>query len=260
MLDGGTMRRISAVLFLMTGLFFTSQIGPPKAGALPPKQNIDYDQWADVLKAYVDRDGRVDYHALKRNSAALKSFIHQIENADISLMPPQEEKAFWINAYNAITLNVVVDKYPVKSIRHINFALVWEIGRKVAQGKKSLGDIEHKILRPLGDPRIHFAINCASISCPKLPDKPFYPSTLDEQLDLETRKFMNDSEKIQLDKKANILYYSAILDWFKEDFLNAAPDVLTFIKRYINDEDREYLDNNKVTLKVLKYDWSLNKQ
>jgi len=165
---------------------------------------IDYTIWANVLKNYVNDDGGVDYEGLKANRVELDRFIAIIEETDVASLTPAEEKAFWINAYNAVTLKVVLDKYPVKSIRKINFGLVWEVGRKVAQGKYSLGHIEHKILRPMGDPRIHFAINCASIGCPKLPNKPFYPQTLDKQLDDETKRFLNDPEKVRLDRENNI--------------------------------------------------------
>ncbi len=221
---------------------------------------VDYTLWGKVLRNHVNDQGRVDYSGLKANMGGLNQFIQQVENADITSLSAVEQKTFWINAYNALTLKVVADNYPVKSIRGINLGLVWKMGRKVAGGKKSLGDIEHKILRPLGDPRIHFAINCASIGCPKLPNKPFYVETLNEQLDYETRRFVNDSEKISLDKTQNILHHSAILEWFEEDFLVVAPNILGYIAKYINEEDRMYLESNEVTVQAMKYDWGINKQ
>ena len=117
-----------------------------------------------------------------------------------------------------------------------------------------------KFFRPLGDPRIHFAINCASIGCPKLSRTPFYPNTLDEQLEAEAKRFINDSDRIRLDRSKNVLYHSAILKWFKEDFLEVAPSITEYVKKYINDQDRAFLEDNKVKEKVLKYDWNLNKQ
>ena len=133
---------------------------------------------------------------------------------------------------------------------------------KVAGQDISLGEIEHEILRKWDpvDPRIHFAINCASIGCPKLPDKVFDPQRLDQQLHFETKRFINDSDKVKLDRDENILYYSAILDWFEEDFLAVTADKLSYIKKYINENDRAFLEANEVTLQALKYDWSLNKQ
>lgn len=222
--------------------------------------SVNYDLWAKVLKNYVNDQGLVNYEGLKTNRKEFDQFINQLENIDAETLTPIEQKTFWINAYNALTIKVILDKYPVKSIRHINFGLVWEVRRKVAQGKKSLGHIEHKILRPMGDPRIHFAINCASIGCPKLPTEPFYPDQLDEQLDRETKRFINDIEKVKLDRSANVLYYSAILDWFEKDFLVVEPSILRYIMRYLNTEDLQYIESNKVKVKTSKYDWNLNKQ
>jgi len=235
-------------------------LGMSLTSHLSAAQVVDYEIWARVLKAYVNEQGLVDYESLKNNRADFDTFMQQVETADISQLTEVEQKTFWINAYNAITLKVILDKYPVRSIRHINFGLVWEVKRKVAQEKLGLGHIEHKILRPLGDPRIHFAINCASIGCPELPNEPFYPDTLDEQLDAETKGFLNDSGKVRLDRSSKILHHSAIMDWFKEDFLVVAPDTKSYIKKYLNEEDRIFLDQNEVTLKVIKYDWGLNKQ
>ena len=99
---------------------------------------------------YVNEEGLVDYEGLLKDRQKFDTFIQQIETASLTGMSHEEQKAFWINAYNAITIKVILDKYPVKSIRRINFGLVWEIGRKVAGQEKSLGDIEHKILQTIG--------------------------------------------------------------------------------------------------------------
>lgn len=235
---------LSMLLFLQIGLLWA--------------QEIDYGIWNKVLTQYVNHQGRVNYKKLKVNRQEFDIFIKQIEQVNLSEMTENEKKAFWINAYNAVTLKVVLDAYPVKGIRRINFGLVWNIPRSVAKTKISLGDIEHKILRPLGDPRIHFAINCASIGCPELSNEPFYPQVLDEKLDSETRKFVNDSKKVRLDQKNNTLYYSAIFDWFEEDFLVEHESVESFIVNYLNEQDKAFLDINSVKLQVLEYDWGLN--
>jgi len=183
-----------------------------------------------------------------------------VRNANIDEMSDIEQKAFWINAYNALTLKTIIDHYPVKSIRLINFGLVWKMSKHVARRKHSLGDIEHEILRPLGDPRVHFALNCASIGCPKLPVKPFDPRQLDQQLDFETRRFMNDPQKVRLDRNENVLYHSELFNWYEDDFLFVAEDKLSYIKEYLNEDDRAYLNSHEVVLKKIKYDWGLNKQ
>ena len=247
--------RVTRSLLLAFAVGIFTFLSPAEAG-----EQIDYTLWNQVLQNYVNDQGLVDYEGLKGHPQALNAFVQQVQNADLDSLTDSEEKAFWINAYNAITLSVVVDKYPVKGIRWINFGLVWEIGRPVAGTKKSLGEIEHDILRPLGDPRIHFAINCASIGCPLLSDMPFYPETLDEQLEEAAGKFINNPEKVRLDKTSNTLYYSAIFDWFEDDFLVVENSLLDYIKKYINPEDKAYLDKHDIAIKVLEYDWGLNKQ
>ena len=230
-------------------------------------QEINYEQWENILNRYVDDNGRVNYEGLKTNRADLDDFIEgQIENAVLNDLPKNEQKAFWINAYNALTMRLIVDHYSpkLKGIRSINWGRPWSIKMKAAGRDLTLGDIEHQILRKWNpiDPRIHFAINCASIGCPKLPDTYFAPETLDKQLDREAQKFMQDSEKVNLDRSKNILYHSAILNWFKEDFLTNNPDVLTYILKYLDEESKQYILSNKdqVKLKEMKYDWSLNRQ
>lgn len=244
--------------FLLTGVFIFSLSGIlfADSGA------VDYSLYTDVLQKYVDAQGRVNYKALKNGRETFDRFVGQIEVADVGVMTDAEQKAFWINAYNAITLKVVLDAYPVSSIRSFKLGsvLVWEFERNVARGRYSLGDIEHKILRPLGDPRIHFAINCASIGCPLLPQKPFYPKTLDEQLDNAARAFINNPDKVWLNKEKGVLYLSSIFKWFKEDFLSVSPDLSSYVKKYMNSANREYLEQNQPKVKFLDYDWSLNEQ
>ena len=145
---------------------------------------INYEKWDKVLNAYVNDNRRVNYDELKTNRNLLDNFISsQIENAEISSFSDDEKKAFWINAYNALTMRLIVDHYPMRfgGIRSINWGRPWGIKMKVAGKELSLGEIEHEILRkwdPI-DPRIHFAINCASIGCPKLPNRHFNPEKLD---------------------------------------------------------------------------------
>jgi len=227
-------------------------------------KDLDYSLWTKVLKGYVNEQGLVDYEKLKNNSTDLDKFIEQVGKANIDGLSRNEKKAFWINAYNALTVHLIVDKYPLKfgGIRTINWGRPWSIKMKVANQEMSLGDIEHKILRKWdpADPRIHFALNCASIGCPKLPNKLFDPQRLDQQLHYETKRFINDPEKVKLDREANILYHSELLNWYEEDFLVVASDQLEYIKKYLNDDDKIYLENNNVVLKSIKYDWGLNKQ
>jgi hypothetical protein len=228
---------------------------------------INYSQWEQVLNAYVDHDGRVNYKGLKENRSLLDGFLEQnMQDADINALSDNEQKAFWINAYNALTLRLIVDHYPMKfgGIRTINWGRPWSIPMKVAGRPLTLSEIEHEILRkwdPI-DPRIHFAINCASIGCPKLPNTHFDPEQLEMQLDKEAKRFINDPQKVRLDRSNNILYYSAIFDWFDEDFVNGDAGVTEYILKYFDGNDKDYILENggQVRLKTLNYDWGLNEQ
>jgi len=228
---------------------------------------IDYEIWNKVLNSYVNSEGRVNYDGLKDNRAGLDEFIiSQIENADINNLSKNEQKAFWINAYNALTLRLIIDHYPLKfgGIRTINWGRPWDMKMKVANRTLTLGQIEHEILRkwdPM-DPRIHFAINCASISCPSILNTHFDSNKLDEQLDYAARIFVNDSQKNYLDRSTKTFHHSAILNWFEEDFLSNHPDKLSYIFEYLNENDQQFILVNKdiIKLKKIKYDWGLNKQ
>lgn len=234
------------------------------AQAASPFGRQEYQLWANVLKEHVDDQGRVNYDKLKESRADLDAFIEKVRDADIDKMSDIEQKAFWINAYNALTMQLIADKYPLKfgGIRTINWGRPWSIKMRAAHRDLTLGDIEHNILRKWDppDPRVHFALNCASIGCPKLPNKVFDPRRLNEQLDFEARRFINDPQKVRLNRATNTLHYSELLNWYEEDFLVVAEDKLSYIKKYLNEGDRAYLDAHEVILRIIKYDWGLNKQ
>ena len=240
------MRKALLTLTLTVGL-----LHPAWAGS------IDYSGYEKILNAHVNDQGRVDYEAILRDHSALDIFITtQIEKADISDFTDNELKAFWITAYNALTLKLIVDHYPPRfgQIRGINLGRPWDVKMRAAGREITLNEIEHEILRkwdPI-DPRIHFAINCASIGCPKLPNTHFVPETLDEQLERETLRFIYDPEKVYV--KEDVLYYSSIFKWFKEDFIATHGSVKDYILSYLKH------DGEIKKIKALKYDWGLNKQ
>ncbi len=252
--------RVIAVLVILCGGLITT-------GQQASASSIDYTQWEQVLNTFVSDDGFVNYESLKQQRGGLDSFINtQIKAADISQLGNDEQMAFWINAYNALTLQLIIDHYPLRfgGIRTINWGRPWDIKMTAAGQSLTLGEIEHEILRkwdPI-DARIHFAINCASISCPKLQKTHFDPARLDEQLDQAAVEFVNDPERNRLDRAKNVFYHSAIFDWFEEDFLATHPDILSYIIPYMNKSDRAYVQPNldQIKVKKLKYDWGLNNQ
>ncbi len=226
---------------------------------LPYHDPPSHELWDELLKKYVNEKGFVNYKAFQQDTAALNEYLNILSNAH-----PQrswsrnEQMAYWINAYNAFTIKLVLDHYPINSIRDIKNGIpfvntVWDIKFIEIQGQKyDLNNIEHGILRKhFKDARIHAAVNCASYSCPPLRREAYVGARLDEQLDDAMRRFINDPERNRITpQKAEL---SKIFSWFSGDFKKSAGSVRKFVNRYAQtpigkDTPIEYLD----------YSWQLN--
>jgi hypothetical protein len=252
------------------------------------KHVFSYDDYAAVLEKYVDDTGMVNYKRLKTKPEKLEAFITIMGALDPNSYDKWDDEgkiAFWLNAYNALTLKAIIDNYPIKpsffrskiypknSIRQIPG--VWDKMTFNVMGKGyALENIEHKILRKeFSEPRIHMAMVCAAMGCPILRNEPYAADKLDAQLDDQTRHFLGNPEKFKIDRRENKIYLSPILNWFAKDFLNkySSPEaipgqskknsaVLNFLTGYLSENDSEYLRSGKFKIKYLKYDWSLNEQ
>jgi hypothetical protein len=204
----------------------------------------------------------VDYRALA-SDPDWKRLVRQVESARPSRLDRDERLAYWINAYNILTIDLVLKHYPVDSIKDIGslFSPVWNVDVATIEGRPiSLGEIEHEILRPFGEPRIHSAIVCASLSCPPLSRKPFRPERLDEDLSTAMRVWLTNPKKgVAIDRKTNRITISKIFDWFEEDF-EAGGGVLATIAPALPTEDARWIETNgsDATLHYFSYDWSLN--
>jgi Protein of unknown function, DUF547 len=169
-----------------------------------------------------------------------------------------------INLYNAATLKLVIDHYPVKSIKDISASSGGPWKQPVVRlfgRKQSLDYLKNDFLRPkYKDPRIHFAINCASIGCPALRNDAFQASKRSSQLDEQTRNFLKDTSKNRIDAATKTLYLSSIFDWFKADFVGKSGSVEKFIAPFMSSGDRAIVEKGGLTVKSTEYGWSLNKQ
>ncbi len=239
--------------FLLTWGTFNS------LSAAVPQNTVDHGLYATLLKKNV-KQGQVDYGGFKTDEAKLDQYLKVLEKIDPDKLAPNEQFAFYINAYNAWTIKLILSGYPgIKSIKDLGsfFKSPWKkkicrIGGNVI----TLDDIEHGILRPrFKDPRVHFAINCASASCPPLISEPYRGSTLDRQLDNSAKNFINNSQHNYL--QDNTLYVSKIFKWFGEDFNN---DIIGFFLKYAEKELKEKIQAQRDQIKInfLDYDWSLN--
>jgi Protein of unknown function, DUF547 len=234
------------------------------------------DAYAEVLKAYVNEAGFVDYRGLQVNAAPLKAFnrsLGEVSPQTFASWNEAEQIAFLINAYNAFTLESIIDQSPLKaSIRDIPG--VWRIRKfQVAGQAKTLDEIEHQTLRKnYQEPRIHAALNCTAISCPSLRTEPYTGEKLDQQLDEQVRRWLNSPEGVQIDRNANQVQVSALFDWFGQDWTaqyaveqgftgNAKQRAfLNFISQYLSPDDRAYLMQGNYRLSYLDYNWTLNEQ
>ena len=202
----------------------------------------------------------VDYKKLK--DQAYKKLIKDLEKVSLSSLKARKEKlTFWINVYNVMAAKMVLDNYPVKSIKDAGslFTAVWKKEVGVVAGKKrTLNEIEHEILRKMGEPRIHVAIVCASVSCPDLRIEAYTVEKLNEQLDDQMKLFLENAKKgLRIDTKKQRVYMSSIFKWFKEDF-DSKGGVRKFLAPHAPKAAMASLKNNKLSVYYMDYDWGLN--
>ena len=270
--------RVKIIFFLLASLMvFNANL---------PAQNFDHAIFDELLQKYV-ANGLVDYQGLKADQQSMTIYLKTLEQVDANKFQQwtkAEQMAFWINAYNAITIEGILRNYPIKwgsiisrarfpqnSIRQIGG--FWDkVFVKVMGRDLTLNDIEHKVLRQeFDDPRIHFAIVCASIGCPILQSRAFFDDDLDQRLEQATRNFITNPGKVRLDKSENVLYLSPIFDWYKEDFPASAngmkkfdnykksnAGIIEFVIKYFPEAEQNYIIQNQPKIKYLNYDWSLN--
>ena len=215
--------------------------------------NIDHSQWDKLLKKYVGNEGMVNYKGFKKDEAKLDEYLQMLsEKKPTDDWSVQELLAYYINLYNAATVKLIVENYPVKSIKDIDGA--WTKGRVAVSDKMlSLGGIENGILRKMNEPRIHFAINCASISCPKLLDEAYTAAKINEQLDRAAKEFINSNKNEISTSNPKV---SSIFDWYAKDYkVNGKQDVIGFINKYSNTKI-----SSGATLSYKNYNWELNEQ
>ncbi len=236
-------------LFLL--LICCSIAGMIKANVSVLKNLPDHTLWSSELKKYVSADGKVNYAAWSKNTSGIAQYLRQFSTLTVqSDWTGNEQLAYWINTYNAFTIKLVLDHYPIKSIRDLNDGNPWDkIWIRLGNTTYSLNQIENEIIRPqFNDPRIHFSLNCAAKSCPPLFNEAYDPINLEAQLTRRTSLFINDKKYNEINIVA--IRISEIFNWYKEDF---KPDVIFFLNRYQKDKV-----SSKAKVDYLTYDWTLN--
>ena len=229
---------------------------------------VDHSTFDQLLKKHVNKDGEVNYAAIKASTTdrqALQQYLNSLSKADSKIQASKNGKlAYWINAYNAVTLEGILAVYPTSTIRNhtkkLGYNLWTDLKLLVGDTQINLEDIEHKVLRKMNEPRIHFAIVCASTSCPRLLNQAYTADKLEQQLAVNTSDFFSRSRNLKFDSSRNQLQISAIMDWFGSDFGGDQNAQIRKIYPYFPDSIKSAVQRGGYRVSYQDYDWSLNEQ
>jgi hypothetical protein len=247
------------------------QVGKPCSAANRPSlAEIDHAALNDLLHKYVDDKGLVAYARWKANAAdmqALDAYLARVGCVDLAKPAEKSSQiAYWVNVYNALTLKGILREYPIKSIRDRAGRLggynIWkDLLLWVDNRNLSLDDIEHQILRRMGEPRIHSALVCGAKGCPPLSQHAYTAPELDDQLTANGRRFFARPESFQADPRRGTIYLSPILKWYGDDFGTTTPEQLRVLRPLLPAANgAELADKPGVNVRYLDYDWNLNDQ
>jgi len=265
------------LLLIWAVICTTSAYGAPAANLWPHWQNhdahslviVDHVDWNLILQRYVDANhpsgiNRFKYSSIsQKDRLALKSYLQKMQKMEVSSLNRNEQKAYWINLYNALTVDIIVDHYPVKSIRDIDISPglfsngPWDAKLlKIEEQEVSLNDIEHRILRPIWqDNRIHYAVNCASLGCPNLLPQAYTSQNFDMLIEKAATDFINHPRGVSFTR--NRLQVSSIYFWFQADFGDSEKGVIRHLKTYLSPEKVKQLNSMQKKMGH-RYDWNLN--
>jgi len=259
-----------------TGVYAQAQTQPRFGGpGMSPSvrssfDEISHDSFDRLLRRYVDCQGMVCYQSWRGQCGdiqSLESYLHHLGQADPSLPANgQARMAFYINAYNAMTIWGILHEYPVMSIQRIDgkrtsFAIFDDLQFWDGESYRSLNGIENDVLRPLGDPRIHFALVCAARGCPRLRNRAYTAESLAWQLDDNAREFFSSHARFHISRLKQTVRMSPILDWYRDDFGQTDHEVVSTVFAFLPQRDQQWLSQNfDRNFKYLGYDWSLNDQ
>jgi hypothetical protein len=232
-------------------------VAPPKtpAGGGDPQK-----AWSNVLSKYVDENGKIDFVGVSKDRGDLDTFVAWIASTSPATAPnsfPTKEAklAYYINAYNALAMYNVLAQGMPKNLDAVKVKFFYSSKLTIGGQPMSLYDLENKIVRPMGDPRVHFALNCMVRGCPRLPREPFRADQLDMELEACAQYFLNENRNVQVDAEKQTVRFSQILQFYTEDFLKKAPSLVAYANKY---RDSKIPDGYKVDF--IPYDWILNQK
>lgn len=248
----------------------TVRVGRPcYESSRPSLDQVNHALFDALLRKYVDGRGMVAYAQWKSSAAdlqALDRYLAQLGCVDLRKSASKAARlAYWINAYNAVTIKGILREYPTTSIRNHTAKLfgynIWNDLKLWVDGTwYSLNDIEHRILRKMGEPRIHFAINCASMGCPPLANRAYTAQNLEQMLSGNARAFFANRRNFQADPSTRTVYVSQLLQWYGRDFAPSPQQQIRLLRSYLPNPDRLAWLDEGFSVRYLNYDWSLNDQ
>ena len=269
---------VLSILLILLGLAPTAPVyGAPASKLWPRWQShapnspavVDHTDWDFILQRYVDTGHPSGINRFKYSSVSpedrqtLKEYLRNLQDVAVSGLNRKEQKAYWINLYNALTVDVILDHYPVTSIRDIDISPglfsngPWDAKLlQIENEKVSLNDIEHRILRPIWqDNRIHYAVNCASLGCPNILPRAFTAQNLDMLLERAAREFINHPRGVSFAR--NRMQVSSIYFWFRQDFGDSETGIISHLEIYLAPENLQKLKSAQPKMSH-QYDWDLN--
>lgn len=250
------MRKLLLALLILTYTISCATI--PVSDSKP----ISHQNWTELLGKHVNAKGMVDYKGMIADSTALNTYLDLLSanHPNEKNWSKGERLAYWINAYNAFTVQLIIRNYPVESIKDIAGGIPfvntpWDVKFIKIEGETyDLNNIEHGIIRKeFNEPRIHFALVCAAVSCPKLRNEAYTAQRLDEQLEDEARYFFNNPEKNTITKDK--ITVSKLLKWYWGDFSDVAEDRISYVNKYSKTKA-----NSDAEVDFMDYNWALNEQ
>jgi hypothetical protein len=230
--------------------------------------DLDHSAYDALLQRYVNDQGRVAYAAWKASAAdvtALDDYLARLGCVNRARPAPSAAQlAYWVNAYNAVTLRGILREYPTTSIRNHTAKYGYNLWKDlllwVDGAEYSLDDVEHAVLRKMGEPRIHFAIVCASVGCPPLRNRAYTAADLDRQLTANAGRFFANPNNFRADAATRTVFLSQLLQWYGTDFGPTPAEQLRVLRRYLpSAETLDWLDGG-ASVRYLDYDWGLNDQ
>ena len=233
-----------------------STVNTSDPAAAPPNT-----AWARVLERFVDDRGRVNFEALARDRADLDQFVSYLYDVGPNNQPDRfpgtaQVLAYHLNAYNALAMYKVIAVGIPDTLAGLRKVSFFALGKVQVGGEPiSLYSYENDVIRPLGDPRVHVALNCMSVGCPRLPREPFLPERLEQQLEREARLFFNEPRNVTVDADRRIVRLSEILKFYPEDFLRVAPSLIDYVNRY-----HAVPIPADYKIEYIPYDWTINRQ